>query len=178
MSQPVRPNTMHGTNANNSFQNNNLINTVYDPTKQNNPPYKTIYQPTPTQTPTLKTNIFSPPSNTSQKQYDTKTKANASVPGSSQYADRVDSNVRQQGLPTHPNMINNSQQDKMNNILAEKISDKIYNHFKIKYPTTIDASGFNNSTIETIVKQSMKKQPLNEKGISKIIDIIDHKFKN
>jgi hypothetical protein len=196
MFQPVRPNTMHGTNANSSFQNNNvqnnnvqnnnLINNVYDPTKQNNPPYKTIYQPTPTQTSasintstsTSKNNIFSPPSNTSKKQYNTKSNANSNSPSSpSQYADRLNNNIRPQGLPTHPNMINNTQQDKMNNILAEKISDKIYNHFKIKYPTTIEASGFNKSTIETIVKQAMKKQPLNEKGISKIIDIIDHKFK-
>jgi len=181
MSQPVRPNTIHGTNANNNFHNNNLINTVYDPTKQNNTPYKTIYQPTPTSTPTSipTSSIYSPPSNTSQKQYDTKTKANANananILGSSQYVDRVDSNIRPQGLPTHPNTV--SQQDKMNNILAEKISDKIYNHFKIKYPATIDASGFNKSTIEMIVKQYIKKQPLNEKGISKIIDIIDHKFK-
>jgi len=165
---------MHGTNAKNNFQNNNLVNTTYDPTKQNIPPYKTIYQPTP--------NIFSPPSNTSQKQYDSKSSGNNNALSdkldksqNSHSGNRLDNNIRPPGLPVHPNAIN--QQDKINNILAEKISDKIYNHFKVKYPTTIEASGFNKSTIETIVKQSMKKQPLNEKGISKIIDIIDHKFK-
>lgn len=71
--------------------------------------------------------------------------------------------------PTLPNTI----QDK----LCDKISDKIYTHFKTKYPTTIDASGFNKNTIILIVRQSMKNKILDEKAISKIIDIIDHKFK-
>jgi hypothetical protein len=65
----------------------------------------------------------------------------------------------------------------MQNNFVVKISEKIYNHFKLKYPTTIEASGFNKSTIEKIVTQTIKKQPLDEKSISKIIDIIDHKFK-
>jgi len=98
------------------------------------------------------------------------------------------------GLPVHPNsregqMIRNTQNmqnaqksQNTNNspqeiIIIDKVSDKIYNHFKIKYPATIDASGFSKTTIVAIVKQSIKKEPLNEKSISKIIDIIDHKFK-
>jgi hypothetical protein len=82
-------------------------------------------------------------------------------------------------LPTHPNhpANQNTQQTAVLAMLADRISDKIYNHFKNKYPNTIDASGFNKSTIITIVSQSMKKQPLDEKAISKIIDIIDNKFK-
>lgn len=92
------------------------------------------------------------------------------------------------GLPIHPNssegtsIRQKAQQDAMINDkliekLIDKVSDKIYNHFRVKYPTTIDASGFNKSTITTIVNQVIKKEPLNEKSISKIIDIIDHKFK-
>jgi hypothetical protein len=62
-------------------------------------------------------------------------------------------------------------------IIIDKVSDKIFNHFKNKYPSTIDASGFNKTTITTIINQVIKKDPFNEKSISKIIDIIDHKFK-
>jgi hypothetical protein len=62
--------------------------------------------------------------------------------------------------------------------IIEKISDKIFNHFKIKYPTTIEASGFNIKTISQVVGQIIKRGGnLDERGISKIIDIIDHKFK-
>ena len=96
------------------------------------------------------------------------------------------------GLPVHPNSregqnIRNAQN--MQNmqikqetaiqdlIVINKVSDKIYTHFKSKYPSTIEASGFNKSTIITIINKSIEKEPLNEKSISKIIDIIDHKFK-
>lgn len=102
------------------------------------------------------------------------------------------------GLPSHPNhpmskvTINNTNNNisslnnsitslnntTMNNLLfIEKISDKLYNHFKLKYPSTIEASGFNKSIINTIITQTMKKDPLNEKTINKIIDVIDMKFK-
>ena len=108
------------------------------------------------------------------------------------------------GLPTHPNhpmnklTINNTNNNinninnisslnnsitslnntTMNNLLfIEKISDKLYTHFKLKYPATIEASGFNKSIINTIITQTMKKDPLNEKTINKIIDVIDMKFK-
>jgi hypothetical protein len=95
------------------------------------------------------------------------------------------------GLPTHPNHPMNRQtilntnsnitsntNSNTNNILfIEKISDKIYNHFKLKYPVIIDASGFNKSTINSIITHSMKKETLNEKSINKIIEIIDMKFK-
>jgi len=93
------------------------------------------------------------------------------------------------GLPVHPNSREGTnmrhlqsaqqtaQQTAQNLVLIDKVSDKIYNHFKNKYPSTIDASGFNKSTIVNIVTQSIKKEVLNEKSISKIIDIIDHKFK-
>ena len=73
--------------------------------------------------------------------------------------------------------INNNQEYNSNSLFITKVSDKIYSHFKTKYPSTIDASGFNKSTIHTIIIQSIKKAPLNEKSINKIIEIIDHKFK-
>jgi len=163
------------TSAQNSTSlQNNLINTTYDPSRQNNPPYKTIYQPTPNTPNTQNTYISSsylPPSNTSLKHSGLQTTTTKPI--------NVDSQVRQKGLPTHPNhpANQNTQQNAVLAMLADRISDKIYNHFKNKYPNTIDASGFNKSTIITIVSQSMKKQPLDEKAISKIIDIIDHKFK-
>ena len=104
------------------------------------------------------------------------------------------------GLPTHPNhpmskvtiantnkAINsnnmntnntNNTNNTVNNLLfIDKITDKIYIHFKLKYPATIEASGFNKSIINTIITQTMKKDPLNEKTINKIIDVIDMKFK-
>ena len=106
------------------------------------------------------------------------------------------------GLPVHPNssegqMIRNTQnqqnqqnqqnlQNQFNSqqpsqqeiMIIDKVSDKIYTHFKSKYPTTIEASGFNKTTIVSIVSQSIKKEPITEKSISKIIDLIDHKFKS
>ena len=104
------------------------------------------------------------------------------------------------GLPTHPNhpmskgttnnnnnkitihntnnTINNANNNAVSNLLfIEKITDKLYTHFKLKYPATIEASGFNKSIINTIITQTMKKEPLNEKTINKIIDVIDMKFK-
>lgn len=72
---------------------------------------------------------------------------------------------------------NSNSNSNSNSIVINKVTDKIYTHFKTKYPSTIDASGFNKSTIYTIINQSIKKIPLNEKSIHKIIEIIDHKFK-
>ena len=102
------------------------------------------------------------------------------------------SSMKPTGLPIHPNsgegqMVRNMQNmqnmqnaqnaQNLQNAQIQKVSDKIYTHFKTKYPATIDASTFNKSTIITIINQITKKEPLNEKSISKIIDIIDHKFK-
>ncbi len=76
------------------------------------------------------------------------------------------------------NTNNNINSNINSNILfIDKITDKIYNHFKLKYPATIEASGFNKSIINTIITQTIKKDPLNEKTINKIIDVIDMKFK-
>ena len=115
------------------------------------------------------------------------------------------SSMKPKGLPVHPNsregeLIRNTQnmknaqmqnsqtqiqkdsvqdssKDSSKDSIIQKVSDRIYNHFKLKYPSTIEASGFNKNTIVTIVNQIIKKEPLNEKSIGKIIDIIDHKFK-
>ena len=74
--------------------------------------------------------------------------------------------------------VNNSvTNNNTNSNLRDKISDKIYRHFKLKYPSTIDASGFNKNTINKIVIQAMLKDKIDAKSIGKIIDIIDHKFK-
>ena len=156
----------------------NLINTTYDPSRQNYPPYKTIYQHTLNTPNTPNTpntlNTYVPPSNTSLKNSGLQTTTSNPI--------NVDGQIRHYGLPNHPNHPSNQNtQHTQHNVvvamLVDRISDKIYTHFKTKYPNTIDASGFNKLTITTIVLQSMKKQPLDEKAISKIIDIIDHKFK-
>jgi hypothetical protein len=83
-------------------------------------------------------------------------------------------NMQMQNMQMQNAQIQKSQQDL---IIIDKVSDKIYNHFRVKYPTTIEASGFNKTTITNIVNQVIKKETLNEKSISKIIDIIDQKFK-
>lgn len=169
MSSRIQPSTQ-------SAQSNLLINTTYDPTKHNNPPYKTNFQPTPSiynPNPSQSQYIpsqYAPPQNTSMKQ-----QSNSRQP--SENVSRVDTNIRQQGLATHPTLGLSPQSDRINALLVDKISNKIYNHFRQKYPNTIDASGFSKTTIEAIVQQSMKKKTLDEQAISKIIDIIDHKFK-
>jgi hypothetical protein len=150
--------------SNQQNQNNLLINTTFDPTKQYTHPYKNNIQHT--------SITYSPPINTSNKQI-----LKNIISSSGNVNDTRLDNLRPQGLPTHPTMVQSTQTDRINSILIEKISEKIYNHFKQKYPNTIDASGFSKQTIESIVGQSMKKQILDEKAISKIIDIIDHKFK-
>ena len=83
------------------------------------------------------------------------------------------------GMSQHPNRPNqsNSTNTTINTIVLNKVTDKLYTHFKTKYPTTIDASGFTKTTINTILLHSIKKEPLNDKTINKIIEIIDHKFK-
>jgi len=95
------------------------------------------------------------------------------------------------GLATHPNhpmnkvtiantnntINSNNMNTDANFLFINKITDKLYEHFKLKYPATIEASGFNKSIINTIITQTMKKEPLNEKTINKIIDVIDMKFK-
>ena len=86
-------------------------------------------------------------------------------------------NNRYHGNTIQSNTIQSNQNSQTNSILINKVSEKIYIHFKAKYPSTIDASGFSKSTINTIINHSIKKEPLNEKSINKIIDIIDHKFK-
>jgi len=173
MSYPARiqpqQNTQNHNNLllNSTFEGANAHYTkapqAFDPTKQHIPPYKTNIQPTP----------YASPVNTSTKQSPINTNSSNGLGNT-----RVDSNIRQHGLPTHPILATSNQSDRVNKLLAEKISDKIYSHFKQKYPNTIEASGFSKNTIETIVSQSMKKQTLDEKAISKIIDIIDQKFKN
>ena len=152
---------------------NNLINTTYDPTKQIPSTHKTIYQPTPSNQPqsrnqTLQTPILHIPT---------------------QNNNNLNNNNLNNINPSNPNPNQN-----INTILYDKISDKIYNHFKIKYPETIEASGFNKKTIIQILDQLSRKNGINspisgngnsglgnnildEKTISKVIDIIDHKFK-
>jgi hypothetical protein len=152
----------------------NLLYTSYDPSKQN-----------------IKTNQLISKSTTYlnqpiqyNKSINTSTKTiNNSQNNSLPHPSQSGKPILNSGLPTHPNhpMNNNNPNIKnktMNNLLfIDKISDKIYSHFKLKYPLIIEASGFNKATINSIVSHSMKKESLNEKSINKIIEIIDMKFK-
>ena len=114
---------------------------------------------------------YIPPSNTS-----TKNSQDTSL--YSQTSNRINnpglSGKPPSGIPMHPNRNNNTGQMAL---YIEKVSEKIYGHFKNKYPTTIDASGFNKNTIISIVEKASQTEQLNEKSIGKIIDILDHKFK-
>jgi hypothetical protein len=142
-----------------------LIDYTYDPTRQHPSPYKTVYQPTPS-------DGYARNVNTSLKHSQQQTTTTHPM--------NVDNLSRQKGLSTHPTLQMREQikekhekQDRL-----ERVAARIHIHFKTKYPALIDASGFNAGTILKIVEQiSSKTRILDEKAISKIIDIIDHKFK-
>ena len=81
------------------------------------------------------------------------------------------------------------QQQQQQLIIIDNISNKIYNHFKNKYPSTYEATGITKNTINTIVSKATQNNNknntnnnntinINSNIISKIIDIIDYKFKS
>ena len=195
------PNMNNMNNMNNTQQppnqNVSLIKSTYDPSRQissmkqtlkNSPNTKSSQLPIPQQSypqPSKNTQIpinmnVTMPMNTQSTSINNKNNNNPHP---------SESGRPPSGLPIHPNSregetIRNTQNSQQNQqklqhelMIVDKVSDKIYNHFKSKYPTTIEASGFNKTTIVSIVSQSIKKEPLNEKSISKIIDLLDHKFK-
>jgi len=189
------PNPKSNPNSNPNPKSNpnppvSLIKSTYDPSRQmsamqqslkNIPNQKSsIQNPVPLQSyPQPSKNISLPPNMNSSPQSNMENKKNSHP---------SESGRPPSGLPVHPNSregehirhtqnIQNMQNTQQETVIIDKVCDKIYNHFKVKYPTTIEASGFSKNTISTIVSQSIKKEPLNEKTISKIIDIIDHKFK-
>lgn len=129
---------------------------------------------------------YTNPVNTSSKTYkdtkNTNTNANPNstpnaIPNSALHPSQSGKPFLPVGLPTHPNHPASSNTSSNNSLFVDKMSEKIFNHFKTKYPSTIEASGFNKNTITTIINYTIKKEPINEKTVSKIIDIIDHKFK-
>ena len=198
----TNPNTNTNTNTNKNVNPSvNLLSTTYDPSKQNtqntqntNNTNNNIYNKSQSNTYLNQPIQYNKSVNTSTKTIQPSQKQNT-LPHPSQSGTPILSS----GLPTHPNHpmnrqtiantnsnINSNTTNTTNTpntpnsstkLFIDKVSDKIYNHFKLKYPTTIDASGFNKSTIYTIITQSIKKSPLNEQSINKIIDIIDMKFK-
>ena len=192
MTYRQNPNTLNTLNTSNTPVS--LIKSTYDPSRQmsymqnslKNVPKTNQLPPPPNSYPQPSKNI-SVPNSINSTPLDNKIMSHPSESG------RPPS-----GLPVHPNSregqnirITQNMQNMQNNynsqirqenspqelVLIEKVSDKIYIHFKNKYPSTIDASNFNKTTVTTIIKQVIKKESLNEKSISKIIDIIDHKFK-
>ena len=162
------------TNASQPIQ---LLSTVYDPSKQINASKNNTYLNQPIQ--------YNKSLNTSTKTTNNLQPQNTNILPHPSQSGKPNLPA---GLPTHPNhpmnkiTINNTNNNINSNavsnlLIIDKVSDKIYNHFKLKYPIIIEASGFNKSTINSIVSHSIKKEPLNEKSINKIIDIIDMKFK-
>jgi hypothetical protein len=199
-------NTMNTMNSTNNTPVN-LISSTYDPSRQmsymnqslkNTPKINTL-PPTTASYPQPSKNIQIPIKQSPNSQFPIAQPSNtldsqvASTLSALNNNHPSQSSMKPLGLPVHPNsgegqQIRNMQmqnaqtaqikKDNLQDTIIQKVSDKIYNHFKIKYPATIDASGFNKTTVVTIVTHSIKKEPLNEKSISKIIDIIDYKFKN
>ena len=157
-------------------QQDSLIDYTFDPSRQNNPPYKTIYQPTPRTTNTTNT------SSSNEEQYSRG--VNTSLKHSNQqttttHPANVDTHTRPPGLPTHPTIqhrdSNNQARDRL-----ERVAARIHTHFKTKYPALIDASGFSSATIMKIINQIASRTPsgqLDERGISKVLDVLDNKFK-
>ena len=77
------------------------------------------------------------------------------------------------------NMPFNNQYKMQEDARIEKVSERIYAHFKNKYPTSINATGLTTSTIKTIVIAGLKKySDLNQSVISQLIDIIEIKIKH
>jgi hypothetical protein len=157
-------------------QKDSLIDYTYDPTRQHPPPYKTVYQPTPAASRSM--DAYSRSTNTSLKHSSNQT--------TTTHPANVDTMTRQQGLPYHPTMQHQAiqreqarEQSKKQELL-ERVATRIYTHFKTKYPALIDASGFSPATITKIIDQISSRTPngqLDERGIAKVIDVIDMKFK-
>ena len=155
-------------------QKDSLIDYTYDPTRQQPPPYKTIYQPAPSTAPDSYSRGVSTSLKHSSNQTTTIHPAN------------VDTATRQRGLATHPTIQHNAamqykaQENQKKQELLERVASRIHMHFKTKYPALIDASGFSPATISRIIEQISSRAPggqLDERGISKVIDVIDMKFK-
>jgi hypothetical protein len=150
-------------------QKDSLIDYTYDPSRQNNPPYKTIYQPTP-----AISDGYARTMNTSLKHSQQQT--------TTTHPANVDNLARQTGLATHPTIqhqaIQREQAQKQDRL--ERVAARIHTHFRVKYPALIDATGFSSGTIMKIIEQISSRKPggqLDERGIAKVIDVIDMKFK-
>jgi hypothetical protein len=135
---------------------------------------------------------YEPPSNTSTKNYKSDSRSDSKSMESIINPHPAQTAKMPSGLPVHPNSKEGqniritqqyaaqqqaaqqaAQQQVTQTIIIQKVSDKIYNHFNVKYPSTIAASGFNKTTIVTIVSQAMKKI-INLK--QQLIAIIDKVF--
>lgn len=154
-------------------QKDSLIDYTYDPSRQNNPPYKTIYQPTPS------TTANTPASNSEYARSTNTSLKHSNLQTTTTHPANVDTYSRQRGLAAHPTIQHNTTQREKQERL-ERVAGKIHSHFKLKYPALIDASGFSPDTINKIIEQVSSRTPngqLDERGISKVIDVIDNKFK-
>jgi hypothetical protein len=160
--QQNRNNTTNTTNSTNTYLNQPIqytksLNTSTKTTNNLKPQHNTLSHPSQSGSPTLPAGLPTHPNHPMSK---------------------VTINNTNHNINNNNNSITSLNNTMMNNLLfIEKISDKLYTHFKLKYPATIEASGFNKSIINSIITQTIKKDPLNEKTINKIIDVIDMKFK-
>lgn len=157
-------------------QKDSLIDYTFDPSRMNNPPYKTVYQPTPAAPRPV--DAYSRGTNTSLKHSSNQT--------TTTHPANVDTQIRPRGLATHPTIQHQAiqreqarEQEKKKELL-ERVATRIHSHFRTKYPALIDASGFSTATITKIIDQISSRTPtgqLDERGIAKVIDVIDMKFK-
>lgn len=167
------------TDQANSKKQNALIDYTFDPSRINNQQYRTVYQPIHPAHPTQSTELqdtYARSVNTSLKHSNNQTPLT-----------NLDSSLHMQNLSTHsrmePNQSNHREHEQKQERI-DRIANKIHLHFKMKYPNLIDASGFSPITITKIIEQMSSKTltgqltgQLDEKGITKIIDVIDMKFK-
>jgi len=150
-------NQLHARTAaqNASNQKDSLINYTYDPSRMNNPPYKTIYQPTSSSPPGASSGSRMPDStkmNTSRTDPYARSMSTSLKHSQQQtttvHPSNVDTATRQTGLPIHPTMQHQTNMKEKQERL-ERVASRIYTHFKSKYPSLIDASGFSSGTIMT-----------------------------
>jgi hypothetical protein len=181
---PSKQNTQNksqsNTYLNQPIQYNKSLNTSTK-TLQTSPAQNTLPHPSQSGTPILTSGLPTHPNHPMNRQTITNTNSNINNNNNNNNTINTTGSTLNASSPnsSSPNSSspNSSSPNASSQLFIEKITDKVYNHFKLKYPTTIDASGFNKSIINTIITQSIKKGPLNEKSINKIIEIIDMKFK-
>ena len=172
---PSKQNSNQNSNQNNSQIYNKSLNTsTKNSNSTQNRASNTLPHPSQAGKPILNSGIPTHPNHPMQN---TMSHKPSSTPILLNKPNTAYANTNSSMNNTATNSINASNTTMNNMLFIDKMSDKIYNHFKLKYPSLIEASGFSKSTINNIITNIIKKEPINEKTVNKIIDVIDMKFK-